>query len=134
MQTFVASLMSAVLAIQAVFGCCWHHAHFHLHCQRSLAQAAAPAKCCHHHHASESKPVEPPCQGHDDCQGSSDYLVPQKVQLDATETVAVFDMPAIVSLLSATPGAAQFSYEYAGSRSTIELPLRLHLLHQTLLI
>jgi hypothetical protein len=125
--------MAVVLAVQTVFGCCWHHAHFHLQCQRTLAQAEAPAKCCRHHHANE-RSENRPCQDRDKCQGASSYVVPQKVRLDAQESVAVIDIPPIVFSPSNHPGALSFSWEIAGSAHSIEPPLRLHLLHQTLLI
>jgi hypothetical protein len=135
MRTVVASLMVAVLAAQTVFGCCWHHAHWHLHGDRSLARAAPPVKCCQHHqHESESQPPQEPCHNHDQCQGLSTFLLPQKVQIDASQCVASLDLPVIIPDQANGQVGSMFSWEVVGCSHTIEPPVRLHLLHQTLLI
>jgi hypothetical protein len=135
MHAAVSSLMVAVLAVQTVFGCCWHHAHWHLHCNRSRVEAAAPVKCCHHHqHESPGQPSPEPCQNHDECQGLSVFLLPQKLQIEASHCITAFDIAAIVPSLADGQVATGFFGADVACSSSIEPPLRLHLLHQTLLI
>jgi len=135
MRAVVSSLMVALLAIQTVFGCCWHHSHWHLHGHSSLAREAEPVKCCQHHHQeSESQPSPEPCNHHDECRGLSAYLLPQKVQIDASHSVPAFDMATSVASLAEDQIACPFLWGDVGCSHAIEPPLRLHLLHQTLLI
>ena len=88
-------------------------------------------KCCKHRHESESKLPQKPCKGHGECQGICTYLVPQKVQIDSPQAFAPFDLVAIVA---DTQIASAARWELACCQIEIEPPLRLHLLHQTLLI
>src|SRR5262245_41696979 len=93
MHAAVSSLMIAVIAIQTVFGCCWHHAHLHIQCaQASLLATLATERvtCCkHHHHQDDSKPARP-CEDRTACQGTAGYVLPQKVRLDHSHGIALF--------------------------------------------
>lgn len=134
MHAVFTSLMAGLLFIHTVFGCCWHHAHSYGECQHALAEASQPVKCCKHDHESESKLPQKPCKGHAECQGVCTYLVPQKVQIDFPQVIAPFDLVAIPSVLTDAQIAAAARWELACCHTEIEPPLRLHLLHQTLLI
>lgn len=132
MHAFVSSLMIAVIGVQAVFGCCWHHAHFHLQCARPTALAAGTGHCCKHHHGGDSKPAKP-CEGKADCQGVASYLLPQKVRIDALQSIAPLDLVAVESGLGIAPAAIACFRNYSGEFTAGLPPLRLHLLHQSLL-
>jgi len=129
MQAFVASLTAALLFIHTVFGCCWHHAH---PCEQ-ISTMAQPATCCHHHqHNSDSKQGEKPGKCKVECEGTCTYVLPQRVQIEAPQWVAI-------DLLAVLPSLAECPLEVGSSREVLTLlpdwapPLRTHLLHQVLL-
>jgi len=129
MQAFIASLTAAMLFIHTVCGCCWHHAH----AREQGSTVAQAAKCCHHHqHDSDSQHRENPCKCNIDCEGACTYVVPQKVQIEAPQWVAI-DLLAVVPSLADRQVEAAASWEAASSLPDLVLPLRTHLLHQVLL-
>ena len=91
MHAFVSSLMIAAIGVQAVFGCCWHHAHFHLQCDQSTVHTAGPGHCCKHHHGDDGRPAKP-CDGKTDCQGAASYVASQKVRIEGLQQIAPFDI------------------------------------------
>jgi hypothetical protein len=131
MQAFVANLTAALLFIHTVFGCCWHHAHA---CEHALTAAVTqPSKCCHHHHhESDSKHEHKPGKCKSDCEGTCNYVLQQKVTIEAPQWVANDVLTALPTLAGQQIEAAA-SWEAAPSLSDLALPLRTHLLHQVLL-
>jgi hypothetical protein len=61
-------------------------------------------------------------------------VAPQKVQIEAPQGVAPFDVVAIVTTLTDAQVVSAARWELASGAIEIELPLRLHFLNQTLLI
>lgn len=133
MHAILSSLMAALLFVYAAFGCCWHHAPS-TRCYEGLAQASQPVKCCKHHHDSDNKLPQNPCKSHGECQGVCTYIVPQKVQIDSAHVLAPLDLVASVSVLTDAQIAPAARWELARFQVDLEPPLRLHLLHQSLLI
>jgi hypothetical protein len=131
MQAFLSILMASVIVLHAAFGCCWHHAH----CCSQFSQVAVsqPAKCCQHHHESSGSHRQSPGKCKVECHGVCNYLVPQKVRIDPPRMVALFDVVANQT------ASSDFRFDVPSGwtleKSSLETaPLRLHLLHQHLLI
>jgi hypothetical protein len=125
MKPFLASLMAILLAAHAAFGCCWHHAH----ARESVA--AAPG-CCSHHHDSDDH-SQPPCNSQDQCEGTCQYVAPEKVRLDDAKSLIWMELEAPTvtfadrHIQNATRDGGYCPIDFLP-------PLRLHLLHQLLLI
>lgn len=138
MQAVVSSLTAVLLFIHTVFGCCWHHAHV---CQQQpIAAAATTAGCCQHRHhhegpqQSESNPHEQPGNCQVNCHGTCNYTVPQKVRVDSPLSIASIDLWPTAGALCQSHLVSAIAWEAAGLQPLPEQPLRLHLLHQLLLI
>ena len=129
MQAFVATLTAALLFIHAVFGCCWHHAHFGEH-DLNVA-GSQTARCCHHHqHSTESNQQQKPCKA--ECESTCIYVLPHKVTVEAPQWVS-FDLPAVLPWLADYRMEAAASWDSEWLSSDLVPPLRTHLLHQVLL-
>ena len=74
-----------------------------------------------------------PCDGHSQCQGVCTYLPVQKTQLDKSQLDVPMDFAAIVPATCDAQIAAEFCVAHSLD-VPLEPPLRLHLLHQILLI
>jgi hypothetical protein len=131
MQAFLNSLTAALLFIHAVFGCCWHHAHA---CGKDCASAVTkPAPCCHHHQrCDDGKQPERPCKCNFECEGTCTYILPQKVKVDAPQSITL-DLLAVLPSLADRQIEAASSWETVSSLPDWAPPLRTHLLHQVLL-
>jgi hypothetical protein len=132
MHSVLSSLTAAVLFIHTVFGCCWHHAHACV--QHGAPSVATESACCkhHQHHGEGNQPVKPGkcCV---ECEGTCTYVLPQKVRIDAPQSVASLDLVATFPLL-ADAQIASASWSHVGDCPHGALPrVRLHLLHQLLL-
>src|SRR5262249_6394560 len=105
-------------------------------CNRaSCAAATQPVKCCQHHeHGGSSRPQHKPCDCNLDCEGSCAYVVPQKVRIDAPQVTALLSLAAAQPSLADFPSASVTRSELGQSFHGTAPPVRLHLLHQLLLI
>jgi hypothetical protein len=135
MRTFLSGLLAIALLIHAAYGCCWHHAHGEAPCDHTIVAAIAPADCC-------EQPVTPvdgnqphsPGDHQRDCQGVCTYLPTQKTQLDFPTVFASIDL---VATPAGNDDGELFALGVSGvvhHPRSFEPPLRLHLLHQQLLI
>ena len=131
MNVILSMVMSGLLLIHAVLGCCWHHAHT---CARhdSAAEHAEPLDtCCKDHQCPAEH--EGPCNCRIECHGVCIYMTSQKVQIDCTQLVIPFEFVAIEGSF-VDPQAAKPLREALGRAIAALPPLRLHLFHQILLI
>src|SRR4029453_1998954 len=128
MHRALSSLMAAVLFIHAAFGCCWHHAHLCVQHGAVLA-APEPTGCCHHRHHEGRERRQLPCDCQIECQGTCAYVLPQKVRLDAPQSVASLDLIAALPLLAGAPIASASWSDMGDGPAAAAPPLRLHLLH-----
>jgi hypothetical protein len=130
MQAVLCKTMAALLFVHAAFGCCWQRANVWNQC------ASAPQRhaCCKHEGGQSHQDQQPtkPCK--QECQGVCTYLRAEKVQIDASQVVAPFEFVAFSPTLAGSRLSTVKFWEVAGSPSGSEPPLRLHLLHQILLI
>jgi len=135
MRTFLTILVAATLLGHALIECNWHSGNTCSGCGTDVASAMVPPACCEHRSptADGQRPSpDRPC----DCQlngGGCDYLPPQKTLLDAWQLLSPLDAVALASpsCQDSLPGRL---WQRAGGRGDPEPPLRLHLLHQILLI
>lgn len=136
MHIVLSSLMAALLGIHAFFGCCWHHGHRCAECTPSATQVAQPAKCCHHHQGTDEKQhgKQTPCKCFLECHGVCIYVPSQKVQLDSPELIVPLDFVAVLTAFSDMQQASTAPWEISRGPTAVSPPLRLHLLHQILLI
>lgn len=137
MRSFVSKLMAVLVLTQAVSGWCCHRP---CHCSEgdvaeaslTTAEVGDHEDCCHHEHETLVLNASSHCQCHE-CQGFCTYLVGAKSHLVRSHMALGFDFVATNSDASLT----QLSVERAtGTSEPIHLgpPVRLHLLHQSLLI
>ncbi|MFO0792194.1 MAG: hypothetical protein U0805_22275 [Pirellulales bacterium] len=132
MRGVFSSLVACSLLIHAAIGCCWHHPH-----EEGCDESAAVAVDCDPHHADHvaghSQHSEGPCNGHSNCQGTCHYLPGQKTQLDQLSPLAGVELAAVLPAACDCEIAAVYSTEQSHDMPA-QLPVRLHLYHQILLI
>ena len=133
MRVSVYSLMAVLLLANAVFGCCRHRM---LACMLADGASTAVSKsegCCQQEQE-EPRESQRPCGCTVECYGACTYLPPERSDTDLADGVAPLDLvPLIHPLLTtgcdgpARPSAALPATGYSP-------PVRLHLLHQSLLV
>lgn len=135
MHAILSIITAATLFIHALFGCCWHHAHSCVRCEMASAEASPVAGGCKCHHGSQpDQQPSGPCNCQFECKGVCTYLPPQKTVADCPELGVPFSSVAIVSVLADRHLSAVGVWEQTCGQLATEPPLRLHLLHQILLI
>jgi hypothetical protein len=137
MRALFSSLVACALLMHAAVGCGWHHKHDAIG-DNAVAVADSASECCHHsHHEGDhqehGQPSQAPCDGHSHCQGLCNYLPVQKPQLDQSSVQLLPDFAVIAPATSKLHVESLTSFARAWE-SASEPPLRLHLLHQILLI
>lgn len=125
-------LMVSLLLIQALSGWCWHAARDRTGLETSVATVKSCDGDCED--ASEEEPSQDPCKCRLECSGICTFVPPEKTLADAPQLVVGFDHLAIYPVLAGSQAVIGFWTEVARGPSDLERPLRLHLLHQILLI
>ncbi|MDZ4783439.1 MAG: hypothetical protein SGJ19_24600 [Planctomycetia bacterium] len=102
MRRFVSAILSLVIVLHAVLGCCWHHAR----CVESATRPHehATSKCCHHHDATGDDGDDPQ-DSSDDCHEANCVFVRgeySRVGDLATELALVATVDDVATLTSAT--------------------------------
>lgn len=143
MRALVSHIVAVAVTLHALLGCCWHHAHESVVAvAETEAKAPAPVKkcCCKHHHEPElaqeehhSTDQDPVDRCPNTCGDKCVYVGVNRVQLDHALILTSFD------LVTAAPQydlATDLSISrFESDDATVDPPpLRLHLLHQLLLI
>lgn len=146
MHPILSSFVAAMLSIHALLGCCWHHAHGCIVCELVMHEAASPqvspkASCCHHEH--NAAPHEPshqdpthqaPCECQIDCRGTCAFLpTPRAPAIDRDSAPADCFVACLPAIATSRIGPS-LSWQFGSGPAQLEPPLRLHLLHQILLI
>lgn len=129
MHRLISSLMAAVLLAHALLGCCWHHAH------ACVMESEEPSVCAAHRDDSHGAPDgSDEHDGHQhECGGGTCVFV----RIENSPIGQLLTSWAIDLAFSTSP--SQFTGEsvhWAVSADPQEFagPVRLHLLHQLLLI
>ena len=135
MRALFSSLLAAWMFVLAVSGWCCRppFACAQTDSAPSASRAAECCKRCGREGHRESEPTAP-CKGQSECHGICVYLPVQKTQLDTKPVLASFDFIATVPALGDSQIAAALSWEQICDPLRFEPPLRLHLVHQVLLI
>jgi hypothetical protein len=133
MHSFLSHLMAGLLAMHAVLGCCWHHAH---ECGRECTEASLDSSDAHADHDTDScdSTHSQPCNhGPHACQkGKCVFLrtvetgADMSLGLDVSSHVFV----AWCDLSPQMPTAVHSLF----AADALLPPLRLHLAHQVLLL
>jgi hypothetical protein len=143
MHAFLSNLTAVLLVIHAMIGCCHHHWHCDDECAAAVTLCAAPCPCCAPYTCcepccgshDESEQPSQPCNGELQCQGVCSYLPTQKTVIDASDVDSGLDFAAIIPThLDGHLAAAALPWGFAHTVNDSPPPLRLHLLHQILLI
>jgi len=136
MRTVASLLMAGLLLLQSLTGLCCHHPCDCARVESAMAEQHPHSNsgCCHHcksdHH--QQVPTPTPCK-RNHCLGICTYVRSSKVQIDDSWQYAAIE----VLNISAISVQAPTSPTIAGDESNSHLaepPLRLHLLHQSILI
>lgn len=135
MPRIVSILLAGSLLAHVALGCCGHVEHT---CGRdaALAERAAASDCCEGDHDGPTCPAErdDPCKCRPECHGKCLFL-PGATKLHAASSTRSSPRAAATSLLPATsPAGAARCWQQACQHFPPEQPVRLHLLHQLLLI
>jgi hypothetical protein len=138
MRRFVCTLTAVTLLVHALVGCCRHHDHRGVSCETVECCDSVVAGCCHEEHAAEShhdhQPLAP-CDCKLQCKTFCISLPPEKTLLDAGHSTPGVDTVAVES--NATASCPTLVAGWRDGLRAFRLskpPLRLHLLHQVILI
>jgi|SRR3989304_6324602 len=138
MQTAVTNLLASMLLIQALTGWCCQY-----RCAAGLghnpaAEASPKSACCDRcgresRSAQDSTESATPCRC-PECLGFCTYLPPDKTPLDDSPLEPRSEALAVAPELAHNHVACGFGWPLAAESVPPEPPLRLHLMHQILLI
>jgi hypothetical protein len=135
MRTVFSSVLAASLLVHAALGCCWHKSQDTCECDGTHRLLAVASECDHDHDAApegDRHDSHQPGKGQSHCPGTCNYLPVQKSQLGKIQILAPVDTVAVVPLTCQAQVVSYFAAEPTGGR--LEPPLRLHLLHQIILV
>ena len=138
MNVILRNLMATLLLIHASFGCCSLHAH---DCSECIVPSVKPKcieSCCHcqqkpkKHDSHKSNPK--PCKK--DCDGTCTYLPSQRSKINASHWAVGLVFVIDTSKIDHCNGQHLLScpWDRSGGQLLNSPPLRLHLLHQVILI
>lgn len=133
MQALHCNLMACLLLIQAVTGwCCYSSSAIaHARVPKVVAETNACCRQCEKR-APRPQPLKP-CKC-DECLGICTYLPVEKATVDRSELVIPLDVIVIDSALIGTDNRCTTTAKWPCEHSKPAPALRLHLLHQSLLI
>ena len=142
MRAIVRNLMAAMLLVHAMIGCCRHHGHESARHECSgTGESVATAACCSHGHGccgDEEHSAPLPCDCKVECKALCVYLPPEKCNVDVVSFSQSFDIASthtslgdfsLIDVIAASSGWA-----WTSTHTALEPPVRLHLLHQIILV
>jgi hypothetical protein len=134
MQALTATLTSAVMLVHALVGCSCQFAEHALSCGEDCVTASDCDHCCCHHNSSDKDHAPAtPCKCHIECRSVCIGL-PREKSLAATQVVAPFDLVITEVVAVNAHTVVTLDWERNSAAHSLQPPLRLHLLHQLLLI
>jgi len=136
MQAVFSSLLAGLLLIQALTGWCDRSP---LNCASSNADAACSIEetaCCQHDccPAGETDSPADPCSGSGECHGICIYVSSPETRIDTTQIALPIDFMAILPASVDFHVVSALALDSVWHSAISEPPLRLHLLHQIILI
>lgn len=132
MQAILTNVMASVLFVHAALGCCWHCASCCTGCENSVS-AASGSTCCGHHQQTPKQP-QTPCKCPLECHRVCIYVPTHRAPVEGPQLTASFDIVVNTCTLWRSQLAVSPSWERTREPLAAEPPVRLHLLHQLLLI
>ena len=150
MRTLVTYLVAAALTLHMLLGCCWHHAHESSVIASEPKQAqkieapvpVSPKRCCCHRHqpkvlVQESEPSkdkqDAPRDRPESCGQKCSFVTTNRVQVDQVLDIAPLSFLSVVVSVESANGLTYIRLESRGVPAAPP-PVRIHLLHQLLLI
>jgi len=136
MQWFLTNLTIVALAIHAFFGCPCHEPQSCVPLDDPAAAVAHSTHCCEHHQdapPAEQAPAEP-CKCKLTCHGVCISLPPPRPSLETAEDGFSVGLAAVDQAASSLLAGTATCLERAHVPDAGVPPLRLHLMHQVLLI
>ena len=141
MHAFFANLMAGLLLIHALFGWCWHHGHAWTACLVPGCELVKVTLCTGHGHAGKDQTDEGNRGQHqrpspvEKCPSVCTFLPVGKTHTETLLLKAPFELGALY-VLPAPVSADCLTGTWNGVTGPLEPqpPVRLHLLHQILLI
>jgi hypothetical protein len=138
MRSFVSSLVAITLLAHSMVGCCRHAHHAQTCCDTAECCDSHASDCCHNEHATEGHhdtwPFEP-CDCKIYCKAMCVSLPPEKAVVDLTPTARSIDVVAVLwTVPTMHASAADANRDAARASRLLGPPLRLHLLHQIILV
>jgi hypothetical protein len=132
MHAAISSLISAILLLHAVLGCCWHHVH---DCA-GKSVAVEGCRCGHHGDGSSGDEHAPatPCPAERDCPGVFVYLPTERSQVELpllTTPLALVPTPCVLADTSTPASPAWLDALFC---TGVAPHVRLHLAQSVLLI
>jgi len=138
MRRVLSSLVAVMLLAHSTVGCCRHDDHAQSSFETTECCESHVADCCHDDHATEShhdtRPFAP-CDCKLQCKTFCISLPPEKTLLDAGHSTPGIDSVAVESNATASCPTLVAGWRDGLRASRLSKPpLRLHLLHQVILI
>lgn len=135
MHAAISSLISAILLLHAVLGCCWHHVH---DCA-GKSVAVEGYRCSHHdghEHGSSGDEHAPaaPCPAERDCPGVWTYLPGERTQIELPLVPTLWALAPAPVVLAGTSAPASPAWLDALFCTGVAPHVRLHLAQSVLLI
>ena len=128
MPTVVSSLMSGLLLLQAVSGWCYERAHI------ATNANAHPVHCCGHNECdTRGEPSKDPGKSDEKCHGICVFTASTGPQLDLLQPLLANCVWMVERPIDAKLARGIF-HDPQADFAHLEPPLRLHLLHQILLV
>jgi hypothetical protein len=137
MRAVVNNLMASLLLIQVSTGWCWHGADGCADCHDPTVQRVAATIGCEDDHCKsyEHRDESPdPCRDESECHGVCTYVPSHETRLDMAQLAVSFDIMPFALIVADHGILSGTTWERASHFDFSEPPLRLHLLHQLLLI
>lgn len=134
MRLVISNLLAIVLLFQALTGVCCYHV---CNCGQDALEskpAVESSHCCHSHcHDGQESDHQQAPSNHQHCLGFCTYVAPPKVQVDCPLLPSLSASSELCAVLTQMAGSCTGHYELI-AYPVAEPPLRLHLLHQIILI
>lgn len=132
MQAILKNVMASLLLLHAAFGCCLHCAHNCAGCENASPAGLVSTCCCSHH--TQAPQQKTPCKCPLECHRLCVYVPTHKASVDGSDLLPFFAFLASDGTEWNSQLAVALSWERTHEPLATEPSVRLHLLHQLLLI
>jgi hypothetical protein len=136
MQAVFSNLLAGLLLIQALTGWCDRSPHTCVSCGPVAADLVQTDDCCRHDACPVGETESPidSCPSKSECHGICIYMPSQETRLDTTQVALPVSFMAAMPATADAEIVASLSLDTLSHSAIAEPPVRLHLLHQIILI